>query len=90
MILSETLKLAGLASMAGTVHHNPVVRFFRKLNRMIQNFTVTDIALLKLCLLTLGILTGFYFARHLRRFIVPVWVTFVATYSALMVRPSPA
>ena len=49
-----------------------------------KKYTVLDFALLKICLVTIGILLGVYFTVFFAKYILTVWVAAIASYVWIM------
>lgn len=60
--------------------------FIQRLMKAARKLTVTDFACLKICLLSLGILLGAYFAQFFLSHTFFLWVIFIASYIWIMYR----
>lgn len=51
-----------------------------------DKYTVWDFAFLKICLVSLGILLGVYFAKFFLTYTSILWIVFITTYLWIMYR----
>ena len=62
---------------------NELIKFSMK---RAKHYTVADYGVLKICLITLGILIGAYFSDFFKKHINKLWTVFAASYGAIMYR----
>ena len=60
--------------------------FFKKINRVMRHFTVLDIGVLKLCLLSIGIILGVYLFDFFDDVRVLLWIIFVLSWLYIVVK----
>ena len=58
--------------------------FINSVMQATKKYTVLDFALLKICLVTIGILLGVYFIVFLAKYILFVWVAAIVSYVWIM------
>ncbi|WP_147803968.1 hypothetical protein [Alkalicoccus halolimnae] len=60
--------------------------WIRKFFDSVNDFSIMDIGILKVCLFSLGILTGIYFFRFIRPFLSLVWSVYIGTFLFIVYR----
>jgi len=61
-----------------------VREFISSVMKGTKKYTTSDFALLKLCLVALGILLGVYFTGFFGKNILPVWIVAIISYIWIM------
>ncbi len=60
--------------------------FLDRVHGTLEHFGFVDIGILKLCLVSIGILLGVYFTAFFDRFVVVVWILFILSWLYIVVK----
>ncbi len=60
--------------------------YFKKIQAIMRHFTILDMGILKLCLLSLGVILGVYFYQFFDQLRVLLWVLFVLSWLFIIVK----
>ena len=58
----------------------------KKMHNVMSHFTIVDIGILKLCLLSLGIILGAIFVRFFGDILVALWVIFILSWLYIVIK----